>query len=132
MLREKDSRPAGNRAAHDLGGSSTDTLPAQRPYPQKIHLSSDAEKYLDQLGTDLMLGNLELWQLSPALLQLHTFAWNGGYLLGHAQGIASARNEIDRLTYEADLWYFCANNKGKRPSDFYARATDALWAEATK
>lgn len=52
------------------------------------------------------------------------------YLAGWAAGYSSREAEIARLTWERDLWYFCANNKGKRPSDFYALATAELWTGA--
>lgn len=53
------------------------------------------------------------------------------YLLGYFDGAASRDNEIARLNFEADLWYYCYANK-KSPSDWYAAATDRLWSEATR
>ena len=52
-------------------------------------------------------------------------------LLGWAQGWESRRAEIDRLNYEADLWFYCYANR-KRPGDFYTHQTNQLWAEASK
>jgi hypothetical protein len=54
------------------------------------------------------------------------------FLAGWARGWESRQAEIDRLTWEAGLWYFCANNKGKRPSDYYASVTSDLWTEASR
>jgi len=49
------------------------------------------------------------------------------YLAGWTTGYESREAEIARLRWERDLWYFCANNKGKRPSDFYRHQTNAMW-----
>jgi hypothetical protein len=54
------------------------------------------------------------------------------YLSGWARGFEARQSEIDRLTWEAGLWYFCANNRGKRPSDYYASVTSDLWTEASR
>lgn len=52
------------------------------------------------------------------------------YLFGWIAGRDSLTAELERVRWERDLWYFVANNKGKRPTDFYSHATKALWAEA--
>ena len=53
-------------------------------------------------------------------------------LAGWLDGYHARDAEIARLRWETDLWYYCANNRGKRPTDYYAAATDRLWAEASK
>ena len=53
-------------------------------------------------------------------------------LAGWLDGYHARDAEVSRLNWEADVWYYCANNRGKRPTDFYAAATDRLWAEASK
>lgn len=131
MTPGKRECPGGEtEAVKDLGGSVT-TLPVKRHYPAKIRLSDDAENYLDALAVDLMAGNVELWQLSPALAQLHSFAFENGYLLGHAAGAAAVRQEFAHVEHEANLWYFVANNPGKRPGDYYTHQTNELWREAS-
>ena len=53
------------------------------------------------------------------------------YLHGWAEGRESLTATIARLTWERDLWYFVANNKGKTPADFYRQTTSRLWDEAS-
>ena len=52
-------------------------------------------------------------------------------LLAWAQGWESRHAEVDRLNYEADLWFYCYANR-KRPGDYYTHQTNQLWAEASK
>ena len=66
-------------------------------YPDRIRLSPGAERYLNQLGVDLVLGGVEAWQLPPSLLQLFTFAYE--------EGKASRQGEIDALHHEANRLY---------------------------
>lgn len=94
----------------------------QTIYPAKIVFTEQAEQYLEQLGTDLIVGIVELHQLTPALLQFWTFAFEDG----RAVGLAS-REGLDRLTFERNLWFYVANNKGARPGDFFTHLTDKLW-----
>lgn len=98
----------------------------QTIYPHKIALSVHAEQYLEYLATDLMLGVVELHQLSPALLQF----WSFGHSAGFTAGLAS-REGIDRLQWERDLWFFCYSNK-KTPREYYSHLTSALWLEASQ
>jgi len=53
------------------------------------------------------------------------------YLRGWAEGRESLTATLARLTWERDLWYFVANNKGKTPADFYRQTTSRLWDEAS-
>ena len=74
--------------------------PAPAPavvYPDRIRLSAGAERYLEQLGVDLVTGAVEAWQLPPSLLQFFTFAYE--------QGKASRQAEVDGLNDEADRLY---------------------------
>jgi hypothetical protein len=74
--------------------------PAPAPavvYPDRIRLSAGAERYLEQLGVDLVTGAVEAWQLPPSLLQFFTFAYE--------QGKASRQAEVDSLNDEADRLY---------------------------
>ena len=98
MIAQK-SRP-GEKAASPVEDKPNSTL-----YPSKIVLSAAAETYIDQLSYDLVLGNVELHQLSDALLQFHAFAWNAGR--------NSANSVIDRLNHECDRLYMAAWNPVK-------------------
>jgi len=53
------------------------------------------------------------------------------FLTGWSVGYESREDEISRLRYERDLFYFCYANK-KTPADFYRHQTNELWAEATR
>lgn len=101
----KENRPGvGTGTVEDLaGGLITGN---STTYPLKITLSEAAENYIEQLATDLAVGRVELWQLSPALLQFHTFAWESGRALSH--------EEIGRLNYECDRLYMAAFNPPAR------------------
>lgn len=117
-----ESRPA--KAAIPVTRNSP-SVPQSADYPSKIRLSESAELSLDRLGSDLLLDNVELWQLPRALLQFWEFAFEAGRSV-------SRQDEIDRLRWERDLWYFVASNKVKRPGDYYTHLTDTLWAEASR
>lgn len=114
MALAKDERPNGEiEASEDLRGSkSNSTAP----------IGSTVEKQLSETLWQLITGEVELHELTPALL--------GWWSLAYDAGRQSLRNRIDRLEWERDLWYYCANNKGKRPSDYWNHQTDALWAKA--
>ncbi|MBT2501418.1 hypothetical protein [Curtobacterium sp. ISL-83] len=66
-------------------------------YPAQIRLTPHAERYLHQLATDLAAGFVEFAQLSPALRELHVFAFE--------QGRASLQPELDHANAEADRLY---------------------------
>lgn len=68
-------------------------------------------------------GDIDLTQISDGALNPRYEV----FIAGWSTGYESRENEIARLRWERDLWYFCANNKGKRPSDFYTHHTDTLW-----
>lgn len=53
------------------------------------------------------------------------------YLRGWAEGRESLAAVVARLSWERDLWYFVANNKGKTAADFYPHLTTRLWDEAS-
>ncbi|MCU1597091.1 MAG: hypothetical protein JWQ47_830 [Glaciihabitans sp.] len=97
-------------------------------YPDRIILTDAAETYLGHLADDVALGIVSTCQLPPSLRAW----WWLAYWAGHAAHDADCGTETQRLHWERDLWYFVANNKGKRPSDFYTKTTDALWAGASK
>jgi hypothetical protein len=69
----------------------------RNPYPESIKISLGAERYLEQLGADLLTGEVELHQLSPALLQLYTFAFE--------QGRASVMPALEKANADADRLY---------------------------
>ena len=72
-----------------------------------------------------MLGEIELGDCTPAIGALWVYAFEAGRRV-HGP---DCQHQLDRLAWERDLWYFCANT-GKRPSDYYTHATDALWDQA--
>jgi hypothetical protein len=122
------SRPAGNGTAEVLAGGLN--YGNSNAYPTTIRLSEAAESYIDQLAVDLLLGNCELWQLSPALSQFWTFAFEEGRRAGHRAGVVAAGHRIARLEYEANLFYFCYTNR-KTPADYYRHVESELWAGAS-
>jgi hypothetical protein len=93
-------------------------------YPAKIKLTDTAEAVIAEYAVDLMLAELELHQLPPALLEFYVYAYESGR--------ESQQPEIDHLKWDRDLWYFVANNKSKRPGDYYSHLTNELWNEATR
>ncbi|MGV8883449.1 MAG: hypothetical protein ACOH19_14970 [Rhodoglobus sp.] len=134
QLKEKTPSTSGNstrgKATEITSNLNTPTI--ADIYPDRITLTPHAERYLEQLGVDLILGNCELWQLPPSLSQFWTFAHEEGRAHGHRAGMIAAGHRIERLEYEANLWYFVANNPGKRPSDYRTHQTNALWNEANQ
>lgn len=66
-------------------------------YPDHITLSPVAEHYLDNLGSDLILGRVELPALPASIFQIYVFA--------HSAGCASRQPEIDRANADADRLY---------------------------
>lgn len=54
------------------------------------------------------------------------------FLAGWSAGFESQQARIDRLTWERDVLYFIANNKGKTGGDFYTHKTSELWNEAVR
>ena len=66
-------------------------------YPDRIVLSATAENYISALAEDLILGTVEIWQLSPALSQFHWFAYYAG--------CASRQAEVDGHSRDADRYY---------------------------
>ena len=58
-----------------------------------------------------------------------TSLWLSGYDYGFRTGREERQAEIDRLNWEADLWYWCYTNR-KSPEQFYVHATNELWRVA--
>lgn len=70
-------------------------------YPPRIRLTMGAERYLEQLGQDLVTGGVELHQLPPALLQFYVFAFEQGRASAPTQQqVGQAHAEADRLYAE--------------------------------
>lgn len=96
-------------------------------------LAEGSTSSISRIGhtVDAVLEDL-LWRLIDGELQLTDFstAFQLFWCLAADQGRASAnRDEIERLTYERDLWHYVALNPGKRPGDFRRAHEDALWSE---
>jgi hypothetical protein len=94
-------------------------------YPQRITLSDTAERYLAKLGDDLMLGNVELFQLPPALMALWTFAYESG-----RQSLAPA---LERAESAADRYYVRWVNPGVKLQEWQRarldEAAEDYWAQ---
>lgn len=95
-MRAEKSRPLVRATNPDSN------YPDSTPYPARIVLSAAAEKYLDRLACDLVLGRVELHQLSPALMQIHAFAFSAGR--------DSQQAALDRANRDADRYYCAAYN----------------------
>lgn len=105
-------------------GGVTSILQQNRRYPRKIQLSDTAEAVIADYAIDLMLDKLQLSQLPESLFEFYTFAYESGRHAG-----LDSRDGMDRLKFEADLWYFCYSNR-KTPSEFYKHLTNEMWAGA--
>lgn len=73
-----------------------------------------------------------LWKLVSGEYSLSDFspAFQSMWCVAADQGRASAnRDEIERLTWERDLWFGCYTN-GWTPGEYMRRQTSAMWAEA--
>lgn len=88
-------------------------------------ISLTADRLISDWAVGLQLGTLELWQLPASLHELFVYA----YEAGRSSVVCTS---CERLRWELRMWYFVANNPGKRPSDYHTHATNALWAEASK
>jgi len=90
----------GTEAIEKLAGRLTENH--DNRYPENIEISESAESYLGQLAEDLVLGRCDLHQLSPALSQFYTFAWQAGR--------DSLTATITRLRGDCDRYYSLAFN----------------------
>lgn len=86
---------------------------------RRLELGERAGKYLDGMCDAIASGRVELWQLPLPIASL--------YLLGFEQGRASRGDEISRLNFEADYWYWRHANPR---ADFYRHAESELWRQA--
>lgn len=87
-------------------------------------IGATVEPQLTDVLEKLLLGEYELHELCSPLA--------GFYVAGFENGRQCAmRPELERLNYEADLWFWCYANK-RSPADFYRHATDVAWAEAVR
>jgi len=90
----------------------------------RITLTPTAERLISEWAVALQTGELEFGQLPDSLREFWVYAYEDG----RASAVCL---QCARQCWERDLWYFVANNPGKRPRDFYSHATSQLWAEAT-
>lgn len=102
-------------------GLSTDTnsTATTDPEPQRIPISEQGANYIDEISNGLAARSLELWQLPPSLHWFYVRAW--------VEGRESRNHEIERLNFEADLWYWVAQKPNRKPGDFYRHAESELW-----
>lgn len=85
-------------------------------YPSRIRPSAKGESYIEQLAHDMILGHVELWQLSPALLAFWTFA--------HEAGSQSRQPEIDHLNRENERLYHEMTQRTPKPRGQYISWAD--------
>lgn len=81
-----------------------------------------ADRTISEWAVALMTQQMEYWQLPDSLREFFTYAYEAGR---ESRGC----DECDRLRFDRDLWYFVANNKGKRPGDYYTHLTNELWRQ---
>jgi len=74
--------------------------------------------WLREWADALADGTVSLAQLPPVVSEL--------FLLGYGFGEHSRQPHIDRLTYERDMWHYCAVNR-KKPGDYLRHQTSELW-----
>lgn len=109
------------------GGESVNTYGPGSRYADYIapDLSVSAKRWLSEWCDALADGSISLAQLPMPVVSI--------YLLGYAHAehryACNHGEHIARLEHERDLWYFVANNPGKRPGDFMRAHTDLLWKE---
>ena len=121
-----ESRLAKAAPEVHAGGLNSSSLHLpRRDFPAKIRLCPPADAYLDDLAAAIIRGEVGLHQLSGGLLAVVS-----AIDLTRHDALAAMTSRVTRLEYERDLWYFVANNPGKRPGDFAHAATRRLWAEA--
>lgn len=87
--------------------------------PKRIDIPEAWDEYLFRMTGALGAGHLELWQLPKSLHWLWTCAWFAGR--------ASRDDEVARLNFEADYWYF--RHANPRLS-WHRHAESELWREA--
>lgn len=87
---------------------------------RRLELGERAGKYLDGMCDAIASDRVELWQLPLPIASL--------YLLGYEQGRASRHDEISRLNWEADFWYWRLANPRL---DWHRNAESELWRQGS-
>ena len=121
---KKDNPGGGTEAINNQNNPGRDTAKSTKLVGHTV------EKQLDKILWELVRGDIELNQLTPALAGLWTVAYFDGLEAGKATADAAVRAQVDRLEHLASLWYFVACNPGKTAADYRRNAVDAAWAEA--
>lgn len=100
MTGQRESRQAGNLTANELAPKPTTPtvtpIRANSAEPAPL-IGATVEKPLDRILWQVLSGDVELYQLTPALV-----AW---WTLAHNTGRVSRQAEIDRLNSENDRLY---------------------------
>lgn len=91
---------------------------------QIIRISQVASKYLATWLDQLLRGELELWQLPPALQQWHHAGFSEGYALN------PDRQQIARLEHECDQLYLAAFSPKDRREELLRRLDQHFELEA--
>lgn len=109
-----------NEETARLQSDRSNILLAEGVSPIISRIGHTVDAVLEETLWRLVRAEIGLQDLTPALQDWWCVAAEQGRTLAN-------RDEIDRLRFERDFWYFRANNPGK---DFYRVATARLWAEA--
>lgn len=92
--------------------------------PRRITLSPTPERLISEWAGALLTGDMELWELPRSLSEFYTYAYEAGR--------ESVTCDCEQLRFDRDRWYFVANNRGKKPGDYYQHLTNRLWAEGAE
>jgi hypothetical protein len=122
-VRTKHENPAAGGASGTSTKAAEFVLPIvatnRGHYAAPLKISDTADRLIESWADQLARGRLSIPDMPASLRAL--------YLLGTIHGEQSQSERIDRLTYERDVWYFCANNRGKKPGDYLRHQTSQLW-----
>jgi hypothetical protein len=120
MTRNDENPARGGASVHALrpGSRSSNSTAAPTAQPQKIEISEQGAAFIDSLSNGLAARDLELWQLPDCLHWFYVRAW--------IEGRDSRNDEIGRLNFEADYWYWRHANPR---ADFYRHAESELWRQ---
>lgn len=100
-------------------------VPTAADFPERIRLSARADAFLDRLANAYALGVIGLDRMQGGLLALVLAAAENG-----DRAIVQRLTErLARVEREADVWYWVAQNPGKRPGDLYADTTREFWRQ---
>ncbi|WP_460569249.1 hypothetical protein [Humibacter soli] len=93
-----------------------------------MRFSDNAERYLNQLGIDLLLGKIELHQLPPSLMQFYEFAFEAGR--------QSLLPDLEKAQDQRDQFYERWLNPGRKYPELQQRrmraGSEEYWVQLLK